>query len=173
MPPGQIAPDYEKIRVPAPSGDSGGAGAFVNVRRMDGVSPPIGQQEVPMIGKFARTFILVAAFAAPVIAPASFASAATRFDGAWSVLIITQAGPCDQSYRFRGQIVNGNLAYDGVGMINMSGRVAPSGAIVVTVSSGQNRAVGSGRLAISTGGGKWRGQGPSGVCSGVWSAQRA
>ena len=126
-----------------------------------------------MIGNFARTFFLAAAFVAPIVAPAKDANATTKFDGAWSVLIITQAGPCDQSYRFRSQIVNGFMVYDGGGLINMSGRVTPSGAIVVTVSSGDNRAVGSGRLALATGGGKWRGQGPSGACSGVWSAQRA
>jgi hypothetical protein len=140
---------------------------------MDGVSPPIGQQEVPMIGNFARIFVLAAALVSPVVVPASYANAATKFDGAWSVLIITRAGPCDQSYRFRSQIVNGILAYDGAGIVNLSGRVTPSGAVVVSVSSGDNRAVGSGRLTVGTGGGKWRGQGPSGACSGVWSAQRA
>ena len=33
-------------------------------------------------------------------------------------------------------------------------------------------AVGSGHLSRSSGRGSWRGQGPSGACSGVWSATR-
>jgi hypothetical protein len=125
-----------------------------------------------MISRFTRAFVLAAALAGSASAFAPTASAATKFDGAWSVLIVTRAGPCDPSYRFGGQIINGIIYYTGGGPVSLTGRVAASGAISVTVSSGPNHAVGSGRLTARSGGGTWRGQGPGGACSGSWSAQR-
>jgi hypothetical protein len=85
-----------------------------------------------MIRQIARRMIWATVFGALVIA----AQAGTPFDGEWSVLIITDAGTCDQSYRFAGRIKNGILVYEGGAAINVSGRVAPSGAVTVTVSNG-------------------------------------
>jgi hypothetical protein len=125
-----------------------------------------------MISHFTRALVLAAALAGSVSALVPTASAATKFDGPWSVMIVTRAGPCDPSYRFGGQIINGIIYYTGGGPVSLTGRVTPSGAISVTVSSGANHAVGTGRLSVNSGGGTWRGQGPNGACSGNWSAQR-
>jgi len=125
-----------------------------------------------MISHFTRALVLTAALAGSASALAPAANAAGKFDGTWSVMIVTRAGGCDPSYRFGGQIINGIIYYTGGGPVSLTGRVAPSGAISVTVSSGANHAVGTGRLSANSGGGTWRGQGPSGACSGSWSAQR-
>jgi hypothetical protein len=62
------------------------------------------------------------------------------------------------------------ISYLGGGAVNVSGRVAKSGQVSVSLSAGGQSAVGSGRLRNGRGGGTWRGQGPSGSCSGTWSA---
>ena len=107
-------------------------------------------------------------------ATASFAASATsnaavpRYDGVWSVSIITQKGDCDRGYRYPIRISNGVLANGSPDLFTISGKVSQSGAIVVTVSAGTKSATGSGRLAGNIGGGHWQG----GSCSGTWSAER-
>lgn len=85
---------------------------------------------------------------------------------------MTRRGPCDAAYRYGVMIRGGSVSYAGGGPVSVSGRVSPSGSVSVSVSSGGSYAVGSGRLRGGSGGGSWRGQGPSGACSGVWSASR-
>jgi hypothetical protein len=111
---------------------------------------------------------------ATAIAAATVSFAATAyagpFDGSWSVLIVTRSGGCDPSYRFGVTISNG-VVYGGGGA-SLSGRVSNNGAVSVAVSSSQGSARGSGRLSRNSGGGSWRGSGPTGACAGVWSASR-
>ncbi|HML08435.1 MAG TPA: hypothetical protein VK430_09965 [Xanthobacteraceae bacterium] len=97
---------------------------------------------------------------------ASFA--VPRYDGVWSVSIVTTKGDCIASYRYPMRIANGILANGGDLAINVSGRVAPSGAVTVTVSHGDTRAAGSGRLTGSVGSGSWTGA----SCAGSWTAER-
>jgi hypothetical protein len=107
-------------------------------------------------------------------ATASFAASATsnaaapRYDGLWSVSIVTEKGDCDRGYRYPIRITQGVLANGGSDPFTISGKVSPTGAIVVTVSGGSKSATGSGRLAGNSGGGHWQG----GSCSGTWSAER-
>jgi hypothetical protein len=96
------------------------------------------------------------------------AVAKTGFDGKWSVVIITDKGSCDRSYRYPVRISDGTVAYGGEGSFNVSGRVAANGSINVTVSRGEKRASGSGKLAGDFGSGSWSG----GECSGTWQAER-
>jgi hypothetical protein len=91
-----------------------------------------------------------------------------RYDGLWSVSIVTKKGDCIASYRYPMLIANGLLANGGAIAINVSGRVGPSGAVIVTVSSGDKSATGSGRLAGNIGSGSWHGS----SCSGSWTAER-
>jgi hypothetical protein len=112
---------------------------------------------------------LVVAAASAVSAPAV---ARTIYDGRWSVLIVTDSGQCDRAYRYGLQIVNGNVVYDGGGPISLSGRVAPNGAVRVTVAAGSQRADGTGRLLRDRGAGIWRGVSSTGSCSGTWEAER-
>ena len=95
------------------------------------------------------------------------------YDGDWSVLIVTQAGPCDREYRFGAQINNGAVVYDGgAGAITVQGQVVSDGRIWVNVSSGAQVASGEGRLSDTVGSGNWRGQAPGGSCAGIWQAVR-
>ncbi len=109
---------------------------------------------------------LAAASALATVAAA--ANPAPRYDGIWSVSIVTEKGDCDRGYRYPIRISNGVLVNGGSDPFTISGRVAPSGAITVTLSSGSKSAMGSGRLAGNTGEGLWHG----GACSGTWTAER-
>ena len=91
-----------------------------------------------------------------------------RYDGVWSVSIVTEKGDCDPGYRYPIRITNGALANAGENAFTITGKVAPTGAIVVTVSAAGKSATGSGRLAGDMGGGSWTG----GSCSGSWTAER-
>lgn len=126
-----------------------------------------------MISRFSRGIILAGALAsAGIAASARTAVARTSYDGSWSVLIITQSGACGPSYRYGVEINNGSVFYAGGGPVNLQGRVARNGAVHVTLSAGEQRAYGSGRLSRYQGGGSWRGQGAAGTCAGRWVAER-
>ncbi len=116
---------------------------------------------------------LTAAFAiAGTMATAIWAStpsfALPRYDGLWSVSIVTEKGDCDRGYRYPVRISNGMLANAGDAVFTISGRVVGTGAITVTVSGGGKTATGSGRLAGNIGTGSWMGE----SCSGSWTAER-
>jgi hypothetical protein len=113
--------------------------------------------------------LLVAATAA--MGSAGVASAASAYDGRWSVIIQTDRGGCDQAYRYGIAIVNGNVTYAGDNSFDIRGRVAGNGAVHVRVARGSSYADGHGRLSSDSGSGVWRGVG-SGVCSGRWFAER-
>jgi hypothetical protein len=120
-----------------------------------------------MISPSIGALTLAAAFAALPLVLASTAHAAP-FDGSWNVRVSTTNGPCGQSYTYSVTISNGVVSSEA----GLSGRVTEHGNLSVTVSDGSQSARGSGRLVRNGGGGTWRGSGPSGTCSGSWSAQR-
>src|SRR5215468_1418115 len=99
-------------------------------------------------------------------------SARSSFDGAWSVVIVTRAGACTPTLRYPVSITNGIVTNAGDSPASVSGRVAPTGAVRVTVQSGGSWASGSGHLSATGGNGVWRGQGSSGLCQGTWQAER-
>jgi len=94
----------------------------------------------------------------------------TGYDGSWNVVIITQAGSCDQAYSFPVQIVGNRVLSNGAA--NVTGSVGRGGGVAVRVSSGGSFAAGSGRLGTSSGAGSWSGRGSAGACSGHWQATR-
>jgi hypothetical protein len=100
----------------------------------------------------------------------SFAQA--RYDGLWSVLIITERGTCDRGYRYPLRIARGRVGHadPASSSFTIRGRVGSGGGIRVSVSRGQDSAHGSGRLSRSAGAGRWKTA--SGQCSGVWTAER-
>jgi hypothetical protein len=100
------------------------------------------------------------------------AQARSASDGQWSVFISGQSGSCQGgSYQYQLQIVNGVVYYGGSDA-RITGRVNSRGAVYVRVWTSDRSAVGSGRLSNSVGGGTFRGQSPSGLCAGTWSARR-
>jgi hypothetical protein len=97
---------------------------------------------------------------------------ANAYDGSWSVLIVTNIGPCDRGYRYGLTIRGGRVFYQGSLAVNVDGQVAPNGAVRVRVSAGSQGATGIGRLSREYGSGSWRGDGSAGSCSGSWTAER-
>ncbi len=110
-------------------------------------------------------FAFVAA-AATLVSSTSFAM--PRYDGTWSVLVMTKKGDCDPGYRYPIRISNGQLINAGDSAFTITGKVGDTGAITVTVSAGGKSATGVGHLAGNQGGGLWSG----GSCSGSWTAER-
>src|ERR1700761_2971938 len=109
--------------------------------------------------------VLVAA-GATMLSTTAFA--APRYDGLWSVLVMTQKGDCDPGYRYPIRIENGKLVNAGDNAFTITGAVGQTGAITVTVSAGGKSATGVGHLSAAEGGGMWSG----GSCSGAWTAER-
>jgi len=118
--------------------------------------------------RLARSFAFALVAASATLAASTSNAAAPRYDGLWSVSIVTEKGDCDRGYRYPIRISHGVLVNGGSDPFTISGRVAASGAITVTVSHGDKSASGSGRLAGNEGEGRWSG----GSCSGTWSAER-
>jgi hypothetical protein len=113
-------------------------------------------------------FTAGALLAASIAVAATATSAMPRYDGLWSVSIVTTKGDCIASYRYPMRIVGGVLANGGDIAINVSGRVAADGAVIVVVSRGDTHASGSGRLAANAGNGSWK----TTSCAGLWTAER-
>ena len=105
-----------------------------------------------------------------VIGMVTVAAARTRFDGIWSVSIVTERGNCERGYRAPVAIVNGVVAPSGEGSFSIAGRVGGSGAVRVSVRRGDQFAQGSGRLGAFTGQGRW--VSPTSGCAGYWTAER-
>jgi hypothetical protein len=127
---------------------------------------------------FVRT-IAVVTFAALAAAAESIPSSAAQpslagrgtkaFDGTWSVIMQTTRGNCPAAVRAGVRILGGRLLAEDQSY-SIDGRVAPSGAVRVTVSAAGQGAGGFGHLSRNTGQGLWRTL--SGECSGQWAAAR-
>jgi hypothetical protein len=105
-------------------------------------------------------------------APGSARSAQSSFDGRWSVVIVTDAGTCDRSYRYGLVISRGRIFYEGNSSVMVSGGVNTRGRVSVSLRYGQATAHGSGRLSNSEGEGRWQGAASGSHCSGRWLAER-
>ncbi len=129
-----------------------------------------------------RTTITTAALAAALLAAAGPALAAQgsakgsgktpkRFDGTWSVEVITEKGSCDRAYRYGIVIENGQARYAGGNDFTVTGRVQGSGAVRAVISRGDAAARVVGRLGDGDGNGTWTTDGAT-TCSGRWNAER-
>jgi hypothetical protein len=123
--------------------------------------------------------IFALSFAAFMVASASLSSDAApaarqgsaNFDGLWSVVILTQQGPCDRSYRYPARIVGSRVSQANADpSYRLYGAVSRSGAIRVIVVRGSQWADGRGRLTDGHGAGNWTTSG--GQCAGQWTAMR-
>jgi hypothetical protein len=127
-----------------------------------------------MAGHRMRVFALTGAVAAASMSAASSAMAA-NFDGHWSLVAQTTNGHCGVT-SWDVAISDGQLHYPGGFFqgfpVGLGGNVSHSGRIRVNVVAGPRVATGAGRLGRIQGRGAWSGQGPSGTCSGVWTATR-
>ena len=123
-------------------------------------------------GAIAAAIAITSTIVASAVIASTASFALPRYDGLWSVSIVTEKGDCDRGYRYPVRISNGTLANAGDTMITITGKVAGTGAITVTVTAGGKSATGSGRLAGNIGMGSWAGSWTGGSCSGSWTAQR-
>ena len=128
---------------------------------------------IRLLSGFLLSFALAIALGSTVDARTSERSMGRNaYDGNWSVLIVTNSGPCDRGYRYGLSIRGGRVFYDGSAPVNVDGAVSGNGAVRVRVSAGSQGATGVGRLSRDYGQGSWRGSGSSGSCSGTWTAER-
>jgi hypothetical protein len=122
--------------------------------------------------KLARAALLTGALLA-FSGLAGQASAATpKYDGEWSVLVITESGSCDRGYRYKVKVENGKLTYEGEAGIAVSGEVASDGKLQVSIKRGEQGASVTGKLNDKTGSGEWQGASATDKCSGKWQAER-
>ena len=126
-----------------------------------------------MIGNRICAVALATAFAL-----ASFATLAkpAPFDGSWNMVLVTTNGHCGVIKI--GVAVNaGHISATSgkfvIHKIALAGLISGSGATKINGVAGPRLAKGTGKFTRSKGVGKWDGTGPSGVCSGVWTAVRA
>jgi hypothetical protein len=113
------------------------------------------------------TQALITTTVCATLAGSPSAQAASQFDGNWVSHGVTKTGACEPSFQLSGRIINGTANSLGAAF-----RVAPSGAVVLTISVGPNHGVATGRMSGASGAGVWRSQGPSGTCAGTWKAER-
>ena len=102
---------------------------------------------------------------------------ASPFDGSWNMLVTTTSGHCGK-IKVGLAISHGRIAATSgsfaLHRIRIDGLISNAGGQTrMTAVAGPRVARGSGRFMRSQGQGKWSGTGPSGVCSGVWTALRS
>jgi hypothetical protein len=124
-----------------------------------------------MINYSIRAVILAVICTALNFAATLRVEAASQFDGEWKGVAITKSGPCDETYHFGGQIIDGAVHFPALPN-NVSGRVAPSGAVSGAAALGNNHGVAWGRLSSKSGHGSWIAHLGDAACSGIWSAER-
>jgi hypothetical protein len=99
---------------------------------------------------------------------------AAKYDGNWNMVLVTTSGHCGTINI--GMAVNGGHISATSGKfvmhkIVLAGRIAGSGQTKINGVARQT--IGNGHFTSVKGSGKSNGTGPSGVCSGVWTAIRA
>ena len=106
---------------------------------------------------------------------------ASQLDGNWNLVAVTTSGHCgtipiDVGIS-RGRIYSTGGSSFGTRFsaypIQLVGRVSASGQVRMNAVAGPRSAQGTGRFNRFRGAGTWAGTGPSGVCSGVWTAIRS
>ncbi len=126
-----------------------------------------------MIGKNICAAALSAALVILFSVPPAVAA---PFDGSWKMVLVTTNGHCG--------VINIGMAVNGGHISATSGRfvshkialaglISGTGATKINGVAGPRQAKGTGKFMKVKGIGKWNGTGPSGVCSGVWTAVRA
>jgi hypothetical protein len=118
-------------------------------------------------------WLALALGAGVLLEPGAAWAQATRFDGNWSVLVVTETGNCDRAYRYPVGVVGGIVRYTpqpGAPTVDLSGRVDANGRVNVRIRRGADTLTAMGRIEDGRGSGTWRT--PTRGCSGYWQAER-
>jgi hypothetical protein len=92
------------------------------------------------------------------------ASAKTPFDGTWDVAVVTKAGSCDSSVRYRLTVQDGKVFGPG----DVAGHVTDDGYVRVSIRG----SYANGQLGGRAGSGRWNAASSGAPCSGRWTATR-
>jgi hypothetical protein len=92
-----------------------------------------------------------------------------KFDGTWSVSLVSSGGLCGGGTSSTLMVQNGSVRAGGSG-VSVSGQVGPSGSVSLALQKSGVQGAASGRLSGSSGSGSWSVS--SLGCSGRWTAQR-
>jgi hypothetical protein len=122
-----------------------------------------------MTGSRTCAFALAAAFVLTGSAPLAIAA----HEGNWLMVAMTTSGHCGKINIGLG--IRSGRIYSTSGSfvrhpIQVEGSVSASGQARIKAVAGPRIAHGTGRFSKFQGSGTWNGTGPSGVCSGVWTA---
>ena len=96
--------------------------------------------------------------------------AASRYDGTWSVSLMTKEGVCNVGASWNVAVANGRIGTDGM-FVQFAGVVDPKGHVRLKASHGSSLLVASGTMRGTNGSGTWLSS--SDRCSGQWRATRA
>ena len=110
------------------------------------------------------------AFAVGMSSPAAAGPRPGAFDGTWNVVFTTKAGNCSSTNSAPFSVSGTQVSSAGGGKV--TGGISPSGAVSVRISVGASAATGNGRLAGSSGAGRWSGIISGDKCSGTWQATK-
>lgn len=121
--------------------------------------------------------LLVAFSAALALGVLAEAAHAAPFDGSWNMLVQTTNGHCGKikvGLSIRGSRISATRGSFALHRIRVDGYIRGAlGDTRMTAVAGPRVAKGSGHFTRNQGSGNWRGTGPSGVCSGIWTATRS
>lgn len=97
--------------------------------------------------------------------------ASNKFDGVYSVDVVTEKGSCDK-YRWTVAVANGRVSSQSGGedLLNVVGQIGRGGGVLLSFRGQDEVARAEGHMTGKSGAGRW--SSPSLVCSGVWRAVR-
>jgi hypothetical protein len=124
--------------------------------------------------KWAFVAAVLAAVAAPDSADAARRARMVRagvYDGIWNVTFAPQAGNCHASNTVPFNVLGTRVSSAGGGKV--TGGISRGGIVSVRITVGASWANGSGRLAGTSGAGRWSGIITGDRCSGIWQAVRS
>jgi hypothetical protein len=117
-----------------------------------------------------KAFVLSAVIVVSSILSAHAGTSSAAFNGSWNLIFVTRSGICDSTYEFGVNVTNGVVSHPN--LVKFRGYVQKSGAVRASVAVQDKYASGSGRLAGSSGRGRWTGGVGNSRCAGYWTAQR-
>lgn len=97
-------------------------------------------------------------------------SAASGYDGTWSVALTTERGNCDPAYTWSIAVTNGRIGDDNL-FVQSEGFVNEKGRVILQVTHGSDVLAAAGAIKGVIGSGTW--ESPTSQCSGRWQAVRS